>query len=174
MTTGAGSRRTTRRARRRGRKRSPLREDPRLWALKWVLVPLASVGILVAGAVEFGPALAAVQGHGRLGYFVAETEHCSKDGCGWTGDFVTLRDQVSRLNVDFIGPHGTFYKGDTLPAIDTGGPDEVYARHGSGTWGGDVAAMAAGAIGFGLWAWRLPYRTVRRRMRGDRFLVAGK
>ena len=41
----------------------------------------------------------------------------------------------------------------------------VYARHGSRDWMTDLANIVFGAIGFGLWAWRVPYRTARRRAR---------
>lgn len=153
-------------------RRSRLRSaDPRtanlVWVFKWVIIPFGTAAFVIAGGVEIGPALAAAEGHGTLGYFVAETENCSKYGCGWTGTFVTLGNQATRLNVDFSGPHGAFYRGDRVPAIDTGGPDGVFARHGSAGWVGDLALIIVGAIGFGLWSWRVPYRIVRRRLRGD-------
>jgi hypothetical protein len=58
-----------------------------------------------------------------------------------------------------MGPHGTLYQGATLAALDTGDPAEVYARHGSRDWMADLAAIVAAGLGFGLWAWLVPYQT---------------
>jgi hypothetical protein len=153
------------------RRRPRIRTDPRLWALKWVFSPVFGVLFLIVGAVEIGPAVTAAQGHGAAGYFVAEAEHCGKGGCSWTGDFVGRDNRVTRQNVGFMGPHGVLYRGDRLAALDTGAPGAVYARHGSRDWLGDLALLVAGALVLGLWTWRMPYRLMRRRARGDAFLV---
>lgn len=151
-------------ARRRHSHRRPrhFRSDPGMGALKWVVFPAATVFMLVAGAIQFGPALAAAEGHGTAGYFVAETENCSKDGCNWTGNFVAPDGRVTLRNVGFMGPHGTLYQGAKFAALDTGDTARVYARHGSRDWMTDLACIVFGVIGFGLWAWRVPYRTARR------------
>jgi len=145
--------------------------DPRIWVLKWLVFPVAAAGLLLMGAVQFGPALAAAAGHGTAGYFVAEVESCGKYGCEWTGNFVAPDGRVTLRSVGFKGPHGTLYRGDRLAALDTGDPSSVYARHGSRDWIGALAAIVIGVIGFGLWAWRVPYRAARRRARRDRFVI---
>ena len=129
--------------------------------LKWIVFPAAAIFMLVAGTIQFGPALGAAQGHGTAGYFVAETENCSKDGCNWTGNFVAPDGQVTLRNVGFIGPHGTLYRGARLAALETGDTAKVYAAHGSRDWMADLAGIVFGVIGFGLWAWCVPYRTAR-------------
>lgn len=159
-------RRHSQRRRRRPRSRS----DPRLWALKWLIPPGAAAALIVGGAIEFGPAFAAAEGHGTAGYFVAEHGNCSKSGCGWTGNFVAPDGRVTRSNVGFMGPHGTLYRGDRVAALDTGDPSAVYARHGSRDWITDLAFIVVGVIGFGLWAWLVLYRTAHRRAQRDRFL----
>ncbi len=136
-----------------------------MWVLKWIVFPAAAVFMLVASAIQFGPALAAAEGRGTAGYFVAETENCSKDGCFWSGNFVASDGRVTLRNVGFMGPHGTFYQGARFAALDTGDTARVYARHGSRDWMADLAGIVVGVIGFGLWAWRVPYRTARRRAR---------
>jgi hypothetical protein len=102
-------------ARRRRSRRMPrhFRSDPGMWGLKWFVFPAALIFMLVAGAIRFGPALAAAEGHGTAG-------------------------------------------GDTA---------RVYARHGSRDWTADLAYVAFGGIGLGLWAWRVPYRATRSRVR---------
>ena len=153
------------RRRRSHRLRRPLgryRSDPGIWMLKWIVFPAAAIFLLAGSAVQFGPAMAAAKGHGTAGYFVAETENCSKDGCNWTGNFVTPDGRVTHRDVGFRGPHGTFYQGVRLPALDTGDAARVYARNGSRDWMGDLAGIVVCVIGIGLWAWRFPYRTARR------------
>jgi hypothetical protein len=135
--------------------------------MKSLILPGGTAAIIVAGAIGLGPALAAAEGHGTTGYFVAEFQNCNKSDCGWSGNFMTSDGQVTRLNVGFQGPHGTLHAGDRLAALDTGDPSGVYARHGSRDWIGDLAAIVVGAIGFGLWAWRVPYRAARRRAHRD-------
>jgi hypothetical protein len=158
---------------RRSSRRMPrhFRSDPGMWGLKWFVFPAALIFMLVAGAIRFGPALAAAEGHGTAGYFVAESDNCSKDGCYWTGNFVSPDGRVTLRNVGFAGPHGTLYPGARLTALDTGDTARVYARHGSRDWTADLAYVAFGGIGLGLWAWRVPYRTtrswVRRNVLGD-------
>jgi hypothetical protein len=147
------------------------RTDPRAWVLKWVFIPLGAAALLIAGAVQFGPALAAARGHGTTGYFVAEVEHCGRGGCGWTGEFVVPDGRVTLQNVSFLGPHGTLYRGDWLEAMDAGNPGAVYARHGSRDWLADLAMIIVGSLGFGLWARLVLYRRVRRRARRDAFLI---
>jgi hypothetical protein len=142
-----------------------------MWVFKWLIAPVATVLALIIGAVAIGPAVAAAEGHGTPGYFVAKVEQCIKGRCSWTGDFVASDGKVVRHNVSFTGPHGTLYKGARLPALDTGGAGTVYARHGSHDWIGDLATIVVAGIGFGLWAWRVPYRKLRRRVRGDAFLL---
>jgi hypothetical protein len=143
-----------------------------LSALRWLILPGATAAMIVAGAIEFGPALAAAEGHGTAGYFVAEVENCNKSRCGWTGNFVVPDGRVTLRKVGFMGPHGTLYRGDRLAALDAGDPaGAVYARHGSRDWIADLASIVVGVIGFGLWAWRVPYRAARRRARRDRFLI---
>ena len=71
-----------------------------------------------------------------------------------------------------MGPHSTLYQGDRLAALDTGDALNVYARHGSRKWIADLACAVIGAIGFGLWAWSVPYRTARRRARLNGFLTS--
>lgn len=152
-------------ARRRHSHRMPRRRfrfDPGMWLLKWLIFPVAAALVLLVGASQFGPALAAAGGHGTAGYFVAEAENCDKGRCGWTGNFVAPDGQVTLRNVGFMGPHGTLYRGARLAALDSGDADEVYARHGSRDWMADLAFIVVGVIGFGLWAWRVPYRTARR------------
>jgi len=139
--------------------------------LKWLVFPVAIACLLLVGTVQLGPALAAAGGHGTAGYFVAEVESCDKYGCSWTGNFVVPDGRVTLRNVGFMGPHGSLYQGDRVAALDTGDPSNVYARKGSRNWIADLAFIIVGAIGFGLWAWRVPYRTARRRARRDRFLV---
>ena len=129
--------------------------------LKWIVFPAAAIFMLVAGTIQFGPALGAAQGHATAGYFVAETENCSKDGCNWTGNFVAPDGQVTLRNVGFIGPHGTLYRGARLAALETGDTAKVYAAHGSRDWMADLAGIVFGVIGFSLWAWCVPYRTAR-------------
>lgn len=144
--------------------------DPRIWVLRWLVFPVATAGLLLVGAIEFGPALAAAEGHGTAGYFVTEVENCGKGGCSWTGNFVAPDGRVTLRNVGFMGPHGILYRGDRLAALDTGEAANVYARHGSRNWIADLAFIVVGVIGFGLWAWRVPYRTARRGARRDRFV----
>lgn len=139
--------------------------------LKWLVFPVATAGLLLAGAIQLGPALAAAGGHGTAGYFVAEVENCSKYGCGWTGNFVAPDGRVTLRNVGFMGPHSPLYRGDRLAALDTGDAANVYARQGSRNWIADLAFIVIGAIGSGLWAWRVPYQTARRRARRDQFLI---
>jgi hypothetical protein len=154
-------------ARRRHSHRMPrrFRSDPGMLTLKWIVFPAAIIFMLVAGAIRFGPALAAAEGRGTAGYFVAETENCSKDGCSWTGNFVAPDGRVTLRNVDFSGPHGTLYRGARFAAIDAGDSARVYARHGSRDWMTDLAYIVLGVIGLGLWAWRVPYRAARRWVR---------
>jgi hypothetical protein len=156
-------------ARRRHSHRMPrrFRPDPRMWVLKWIIFPVVTALVLLVGATQFGPALAAAEGHGTAGYFVAEVENCDKGRCGWTGNFVAPDGRATLRNVGFMGPHGTLYRGARLAALDTGGAADVYARHGSREWMADLAFIVVGVIGFGLWAWRVPYRTARRRARRD-------
>jgi hypothetical protein len=130
--------------------------------LKWILFPVGTALLLWAGAISFGPALAAAERHGTVGYFVAEAENCSRGSCGWSGNFVIPDGRVTRRNVSFMGPHGTLYRGAIVAALDTGGPWEVYARYGSRDWMADLAAIVVGVLGFGLWAWLVPYQTARR------------
>lgn len=160
------------RRRRSRRRRKPPRSwaDSSFWALKWI-IPIGTAAIIAAGAIEFGPALAAAEGHGTAGYFVAEFQKCNKSDCDWSGNFVAPDGRVTRWDVGFLGPHGALYRGDRLAALDTGDPSSVYARHGSRDWIGALAAIVVGAIGFGLWAWRVPYRAARRRARRDRFPI---
>jgi hypothetical protein len=47
----------------------------------------------------------------------------------------------------------------------------VYAKHGSRYWIADLAFIVIGAIRVVLWVWRVPYRTARRQVRRDAFLV---
>jgi hypothetical protein len=127
--------------------------------------------MILVGAIQFGPALAAAEGHGTAGHFVAEVENCNNGRCSWTGNFLAPDGRVTIRNVGFMGPHGTLYRGDRLAALDTGDPAGVYARHGSRDWIADLASIVVGVIGFGLWAWRVPYRAPRRRAHRDRFLI---
>lgn len=158
--------------RRHSHRRPPrFQGDPRVWTWKWLVIPVASVGLLLYGAIEIGPPLAAAGGNGIPGSFVVEVENCDKDGCGWTGNFVASHGRVTLRNVSFQGPHGTLYRGDRLAALDTGDPVNVYARHGSRNWIADLGFIAIGAITFMLWAWLVPYRTRRRRLRWDAFLI---
>jgi hypothetical protein len=146
--------------------RYPLRPGLRT-SLKWLIVPLCVGALLFIGAIQIGPAIAAAEGHGTAGYFVAETELCSsKYGCnGWTGDFVATDGRVMRRNVNFMGPHGALYRGDRLAALDTGDASHfVYARRGDYYWIADLAMIIIGAVGFGLWAWLVPHRAMRRRI----------
>lgn len=136
-----------------------------MWLLKWIFVPVAITFVVLQCATAFGPSLAAAQGHGTAGYFVAETKLCSSGTCGWNGDFVTADGRVTLHNVGFIGPHGTLYQGARLAALDTGNHGEVYPRHGSREWMEDLAGLVIGAIVLGLWAWRVPYRAARRARR---------
>lgn len=152
-------------------RRSRLRSDPRQWVLKWLTLPVLGAVLILAGAIQFRPALAAAGGHGTAGYFVAEVEQCTKGNCGWTGNFMTPDGRVTLRNVSFMGPHGTLYRGARLAALDTGDAASVYARHGSRNWIADLAMMVIGTIGFGLWLWRVPYRTARRRVRRDASLI---
>lgn len=115
----------------------------------WVLFPVVLTLLLWAGAVSFGPALAAAEGHGTVGYFVAEAEHCLKNRCGWSGNFVTPDGRVTRWNVGFMGPHGTLYQGARLAALDTGDRSEVYARHGSRDWMADLAIIVVAVLASG-------------------------
>lgn len=158
--------------RRHSHRRPPRAQgDPRAWTLKWLIIPVATVGLVLFGATTIGPALAAAEGHGTPGYFVAEVENCNKSGCGWTGKFVASDGRVTLGNMSFMGPHGTLYRGDRLAALDTGDAAYVYARQGSRNWIADLAFIVVGVIGFGLWAWRVPYRTARRRARDNAFLI---
>jgi hypothetical protein len=147
--------------------------DPRMWGPKWIFVPAATAFVVLQCATSLGPSLAAAEGHGTAGYFVAETEHCSQGTCGWGGDFVTPDGRVTLHNVHFMGTHGTLYQGARLAALDTGSHGEVYPRHGSHEWMADLAGIVIGAIVLGLWAWRVPYRTARRahRIRLDNWLI---
>jgi hypothetical protein len=137
-----------------------------MWS-KWIFVPAAIAFVVVQCAIDFGPALAAAEGHGTAGYFVAETERCAADTCSWAGDFVTPDGRVTLRNVHFSGHQGTLYQGARLAALYTGSRSEVYARNGSRRWIGDLAGLVLGAIGLGMWAWRVPYRALRRRARRD-------
>lgn len=137
--------------------------------LKWIIFPVATALVLLVGATQLGPALAAAEGHGTAGYFVAGAEKCYQGRCGWTGNFVAPDGRVTRRNVGFRGPHRSLYPGVRLAALDTGDAADVYARHGSRDWMADLALVVVGVIGFGLWAWRVPYRTARRRARRDGF-----
>jgi hypothetical protein len=132
---------------------------------KWIFIPAAIAFVILQCAIEFGPARAAAGGQGTAGYFVAETEHCSNGTCGWSGDFVTPDGRVTRRNVHFAGHPGTLFQGARLAALDTGGPDEVYARQGSRRWSEDLVGLVLSSIGLGIWAWRVPYRTARRARR---------
>jgi hypothetical protein len=124
--------------------------------------------MVVTGANRFGPALAAAEGHGTPGYFVATTENCSKDGCSWAGHFMTADGRIILRDVGLKGPQGPMYPGDRIAALDTGADGAVFARHGERNWMADLALIVAGAIAFGLWSWRVPWRTARRRLVGYR------
>jgi hypothetical protein len=162
-------------ARRRHSHRRPLRYQSRAdlrTPLKWVFFPLCVGALLFVGAIQIGPAIAAAEGHGTAGYFVAEAEICSsKYGChGWSGDFVAPDGRVLHRNVNFMGPHGALRRGDRLAALDTGDASHfVYARRGDYYWIADLAMIIVGALGAGLWAWLVPIRTMRHRAGSSAF-----
>ena len=143
------------------------------FAVKWCIIPAGTVVLVVGGAGEIGPAHRAATGHGTRGYWVAELQDvCRNPPCGWLGNFVLPDGQVSRYYVSYIGKHGPLHQGSRLPAIDTGGPKEVFPRNESQAgWIGDLAGIIIGAIGFPLWLWRVPYRWFRSRIRGPDPLV---
>ena len=157
----------------RGRGR-PFRSDPLAWVMEWILVPVAAALVVLTGAFSFGPALAAAREHGTEGYFVAEAENCFRGSCGWVGDFVTPDGRVMLRRVQFMGPHGSLYRGARLAALDTGGHGEVYARRGSRDWMTDLAAIVGGGVVFGFWAWRVPYGTAREQARRSGSLTRRK
>jgi hypothetical protein len=138
------------------------------------LIPAGLVILVVQGATEIGPAHEAASGHGIVGYWVAQVEvTCDHQPCKWKGDFVLPNGQVRRTYVDYDGKYGmTLHPGSRLPAIDTGGPNEVFPRNESqSTWILDLLFLIAGAVALPVWFWRVPYRWLRSRIRGPDPLV---
>ncbi|WP_090946247.1 hypothetical protein [Nonomuraea jiangxiensis] len=111
--------------------------------------------LLVLGAHQAGPALAAVRGDGPHGTFTAVHADCfehhpGKQICTWLGNFRSYDGRVLRREITLYDPQqDTFTAGRTVRAFDTGRPDHVYGEGGSREW---VTVVLLLVLGVGLLA----------------------
>lgn len=159
---------------RRSWRTGPSLPRPVIWVLAGVVAPLVPAAIIALASWQFAPAWSAAHGRGTLGYFVAEAEHCDKGACSWTGSFTLSDGRVTLRNASFVGPHGGLRRGARIPAIDSGGPDEVFARNDAGAWEDPLVGIVVGGVLFVLWLWLVPARALaaalRRRRAADSFM----
>ncbi|MEO3868856.1 hypothetical protein ABGB18_08510 [Nonomuraea sp. B12E4] len=122
--------------------------------------------LLVFGAQQAGPALAAARGDGPHGTFTAVNAHCyehhpGKLVCTWTGDFRSDDGKDLRKGITlYDSEQDSLTAGRTLRAFDTGRPDHVYGEDGSREW---VTVALLVLLGTGLVA--RPLLPTRRRSR---------
>jgi hypothetical protein len=114
--------------------------------------------VLVIGAVllgwkvpEVGPAFRAAAGSGTPGTFTLEQKQCGKQGCEWSGSYVSTDGRVVRHNVLFAGdlPEKSGI-GRQVAAKNTGSPTYVYGPGGAQaeTWSVVVALFIGLAFVF--------------------------
>jgi len=108
--------------------------------------------ILLAGALNLGPAVSAAEGHGTHGYYIARNFVCV-DGyrthtCEWKGDFVSRPGGPAlRSYVEFKGHlPSNIHEGEAVPAVDTGAPSEVFQPGNLYSWFFALALTVFGGL----------------------------
>jgi hypothetical protein len=116
-----------------------------------------AVMALIAAAFALGPAIAAARGQG-------ERQVCWR-GCAWVGSFEAASGRVIP-DVVYNGslPSGA-QPGTAIPAVDPGGSNQVFPRHGSHVWLADLllVVLVGGAAGIALWISPIGLSRQRRR-----------
>jgi hypothetical protein len=110
------------------------------------LVFVLGIVLLVLGGMQTASAISAEAGHGTAGYFVAQSWHCGRSGCYWSGEFELSGGVVVRSDVEFYGSDPGMVAGGVVPAVDSGDPFGVYQPHGSDLWTHSGSFLFAGFL----------------------------
>jgi hypothetical protein len=125
-----------------------------------VVIPAASILVIIFTAVGLPQTIGAALGHGTRGTFTALQWIPSRYSGSWTGTFTPANGgpAIQNISTDDITGLRT---GSTVPALDNGG--EVYAAHGSKEWVFDLLLLIAGVVVLVGWCWRVPLWYLRQR-----------
>jgi hypothetical protein len=120
-----------------------------------VIVAAGAVAAMavVAAAVGLVSAIEAADGHGTAGTFTVGSQLCLRRQCPWVGSFRSL-DGETQPHVVYSGNlPADAGPGTSLPVVEPGGSDFVYARHDSAAWVTDVfwMVLVGGVVGLLLW-----------------------
>jgi hypothetical protein len=149
-----------------------------------VAVTLLIPGLLcMLSALQLGPAWAAHEGRGTPGTWTATALQCQKN-CTWVGTFTvpttahTYTDPAGAgwPAYSFIAPAwgyeldgmtldggpGIDHVGQSVAAVDTGGPGIVFPRGGGDAWLKELLLTAGSGAAVLLWLWMLPGRALLR------------
>jgi hypothetical protein len=134
-------------------------DDERRRVVRGVYLIGLPVLIILAGALNLGPALAARDGQGTPGIFTVTSESCPHPtACSWTGTFLPDDPVLAeRTDVEFSGGGGPAM-GAQMSAVDTGNGDTVYPPGGGGAWVEYVLLLVVGIVFLMVSLWRLVVR----------------
>jgi len=123
-------------------------------------VPLIGLAMLIGGAVEIGPAYAAAQGHGTLGYFTpSELNTCDQNsGCTLVGTFRSDNGRDIRNKVQLDGTWTGAGIGTKIPALDSADIGLVFPRTGTRHWQEDAFWLVLGTLIVAPWLRFVPIR----------------
>lgn len=116
----------------------------------WIGLPVIAAAGLMFGAFDLAPAWQAKSGQGTPGTFTAIHEKCSRRNCTWYGDFTATEGDDHRKDVILYDEPDGLTEGATVPALDSGARNGVFAEAGGSTWllltGFVVAAVIAAVV----------------------------
>jgi hypothetical protein len=131
--------------------------------IKIVAVPLFAAFLLITSVEDSGPAWSAKTGHGTPGTFTIDRCDRGKQGCSWTGTFVSDDGWTVLTDVGLADGHRETHVGQRIRAVDTGGDTVVYPAGGGSDWLDDTVAIAASICTLVVWTVVMLTRILRRR-----------
>lgn len=127
------------------------------WVDEWALFVLC-VFYLAISVVAVPSAIAAGRDEGTFGTFTAVEKDCGRDGCEWTGTFVS-DDGTIRMDDASFDSEDLDEPGDRARAQKVAGDDSLYSR-GSKGW---ILFVAGDVLCLGYVGWRVRKIWLRRR-----------
>lgn len=104
----------------------------------FVVMPFGGTVLLV---LDLPPAIAAAQGHGTRGTFIAKKKVCGRSSCTWMGDFASDDGRIELHNLD--GGGSAHAAGDRIRVFQDGG--QLF-RPGTKEW---IEYLLLGLVGWG-------------------------
>lgn len=103
---------------------------------RWVVAPMFCGVIFYGAALNIGPSVNTLRGHGVPGSFTATEKDCVAPygGCSWRGVFRSDDGARVLTDVELGSGRGPERAGDSVPALYTGDKYTVYPRGWSWDW----------------------------------------